>query len=162
METDLLAQLITEKHTVLRQLHDISQCQLSLVAENGDVTRLLGLLATKQTLIESLNDVERRLQPFRAQDPDQRKWRSVEDRQRCAQIAEQSRLLLQKIVEMEKQGETDLKRRRDQTATQLQAATNATEAREAYAHAAHANAGAYAPTHTIPMSRHHLDLTSES
>jgi len=148
VETDLLTQLIDKKHGVLVQLHQTSQRQLSLARDGGDVARLLSLLAAKQTLLGELTKIEKCLDPFRAQDPERRVWRSPLDRQRCAQTADRSGSLLAEIMSMEKQGETELVRRRDAAAEQLQAAATAAQARQAYSTSA-------------PVPDHQLDLTSD-
>jgi flagellar biosynthesis/type III secretory pathway chaperone len=140
MRTDLLTNLMDQKHDVLVQLHQLSQQQRVRVDEGHEISELLGLLAAKQTLLEKLNALERQLDPFRQEDPESRRWRSASDRRRCAQVAGRCQSLMGEILELEKRSETELRRRRDRTAEQLQAVSNATAAREAYAASAPASA----------------------
>ncbi len=131
METDLLANLIAKKHDVLIGLRDLSRRQSSILGE-GDMSRLLSVLATKQQQLDELQQLEKQIDPFRDQDPDQRIWRSTADRDRCRQVAERCESLLREIMLMEKQCESDLIIRRDETAELLQGTHTATEARTAY------------------------------
>jgi flagellar biosynthesis/type III secretory pathway chaperone len=136
-ETEQLAELISDRHEVLVQLRELSRRQLDLIGE-GDVDRLLVLLSAKQTLLGRLQKVDRRLDPFRRQDPESRRWRSPADRERTRQMAERCETLLGEIVLVEKQGESDLIRRRDEAATQLEGVHHASQARQAYGEAADA------------------------
>ena len=81
METDLLANLIDQKHSVLLQLHELSRRQLRLIDENN-ISDLLCLLSAKHSLLMQLQRVEDQLNPFRHQDPELRSWRDPADRQR--------------------------------------------------------------------------------
>jgi hypothetical protein len=132
LETDLLAELITRKHVVLSQLHQLSQRQLDIVA-TGDMTQLLAILAAKQKLLNALQEVERKLDPFRAQNPEGRNWRSPELRQKIRRTAEASEALLKQIMELEQQSESQLVSRRDTTAQRLQGTHGAWQASQAYA-----------------------------
>lgn len=132
LDTERLAELIDKKCEVLSHLRDLSRRQVELIAQ-GDMTKLLRLLAAKQQQLDQLQTVEQGLDPFRQDDPDQRLWHSAADRQRCRQVAEKCETLLKEIFVVERQCEADLAHRRDQVASQLQAAHSATEARSAYA-----------------------------
>ena len=79
LETDRLAKLIAQKHEILVQLLELVQRQRQIVGE-GNMTRLLSLLAAKQPFISQLQEVETDLDPFRSQDPEERHWRSAEFR----------------------------------------------------------------------------------
>lgn len=133
METDLLANLIDQKHAVLLQLRELSQRQLGMIDENN-MSDLLNLLSAKHSLLSQLQRVEGQLDPFRQQDPEQRAWRSQADRQRCAATAAAARELLDEIMEMEKQGESQLRANRDRTAQRLERVHQAGEVRSAYLH----------------------------
>lgn len=146
-ETDLLSGLIHQKHDCLTQLRDMGRKQLELVRE-GSMTDLLDLLSAKQRVLLEIQRIERQLDPFRNQDPDQRPWRNADARQRCAQELAQCELLFGEIVVQEKQSEQALIRRRDETAAQLQGVHLASQARGAYTTTAHEGC-------------RHLDLTSD-
>lgn len=140
METDLLAELIRQKHDCLVQLRQLARQQLALIDRN-DMGNLLTVLATKQSLLSRLQETERQLEPFRDQDPERRAWRAPRDRQRCAAQAQRAEAVLAEILMLERQGETALVQRRDQTATRLDGAHSASMARQAYGHVCDAATG---------------------
>ncbi|MFV2065510.1 MAG: flagellar export chaperone FlgN [Pirellulales bacterium] len=129
--TDQLAELIDRKLACLSELRELGRRQAHLIAD-GDLTELLRLLATKQHLIAALQGIEQGLAPFRDQSPHDRRWRSPEDRRRCADKATLCRRLLAEIVQREKAGEASLARRRDDVAQQLNHVHSASRARGAY------------------------------
>lgn len=131
LETDLLADLIQRKRSCLVQIRDIGARQMELVRE-GSMTDLLELLATKQHVLMQLQQLERQLDRFRGEDPEQRQWRTAEERLRCAGWAAQCETLLAEIMEQEKHSERDLMRRRDEAASRLEGAHTAAHARGAY------------------------------
>lgn len=127
-----LTELIVQKYELLVQLRDMARTQLAVVAAD-EVDRLLSLLAAKQPLLAELQRVERELDPFREADPEQRQWPTPDARRRCQLIADHANGLLQELLTLEKQAEELLVVNRDQTAEQLQAASGAYAARQAYA-----------------------------
>lgn len=147
-DTELLTDLVARKVGCLTELRDMGAKQLALV-RGGGMTELLDLLAAKQRVLGELQRVERGLDPFRAQDPDARPWPSPQARRRCHELVERSESLLREIVDRERRSETELVRRRDETAAQLQAAHLAGQARGAYTAQPHAAGG-------------QIDLSSES
>jgi hypothetical protein len=130
-ETDILADLIRAKRECLLQLRDLGRKQLELI-DQGNMTALLDLLAIKQKPIVQLQRIEKTLDPFRHQDPEQRTWSAPEARAACAEQIEQCDVLLAEVIKNEKYCETALIRRRDETADQLQGAHLAGCARAAY------------------------------
>jgi hypothetical protein len=148
LETDILADLIRAKRAYLVQLRDMGRRQLELI-HHGDMTMLLDLLAAKQRTIAQLQRIERALDPFRGQEPRERRWRTPQDRQRCAEQLQQCETLLVEIVSQEKCSENALLRRRDEAAARLQGVHLAGQARGAYT----------APPHPLVNQ---LDLLSES
>lgn len=129
--TEQLAELIRTKHQVLVQLRDIGRRQADLV-QSGEITALLSLLASKQTLIVALQDLEKALKPFYAQHPDTRVWRSPAARAQCAQMAEHCNKLLEEIVSLEKLGAEQMDARKNEVAEQLQQVHAASHVRNAY------------------------------
>ena len=97
------------------------------------MNRLLALLAAKQRLLVGLQTLERQLDPFRRQDPDERQWTSSEAREQCAQLAAESETLLAQIVRQEIESEQEMHKHHDASAERLQAAHAAAMARGAYA-----------------------------
>jgi len=131
-ETDLLAELIEQRHGCLIDVQRIGVEQEMLV-NRGDTQRLLERLATKQKLLDQLQQIERQLDPFRQQEPTARTWRSEELRQHCAQLISESEEMLAGIVALEKKTESELCRRRDEAAERLAGFHTASQTRGAYA-----------------------------
>jgi flagellar biosynthesis/type III secretory pathway chaperone len=129
--TEQLAELIRRKHQVLMQLREIGRRQADLVS-GGEIAALLKLLAGKQQLIAGLQALERELNPYYAQNPETRVWRSPADRTRCAQMADECNALLEEIVNLEKQGAEQMDIRRIDVAEQLHQAHAANHVRSAY------------------------------
>jgi flagellar biosynthesis/type III secretory pathway chaperone len=137
-DTARLAQLVTLKHDVLLHLRQLAQRQLDIVASE-DVERLLGLLAEKQTLLAQLQRIERTLDPYRCEDPDRRTWAASEDRQRCQAVADRANQLLAEVLALEQQAEQRLLGQRNRAARELEDATHARAARQAYVGAANSS-----------------------
>jgi len=146
LATDILAELIERKRRCLLQLRDVGHRQLELI-ESGEMSALLDLLASKQSMLLTLQKIERAMDPFRDQDPQSRQWRSPAHRARCGEMLQQCETLLGDIVTCEKYCETALVERRDATAVQLQGVQHAGQTFGAYTR------GEHQPSQ--------LDLTSE-
>jgi flagellar biosynthesis/type III secretory pathway chaperone len=131
MDTATLAQLVHHKREYLAQLASLVRRQQTLI-EAEQMSLLLDVLGAKQRLLRGLEQIERGLDPYRQEQPDQRRWAKPEDRQRCAAELEECRQLLDQIVTLERQCESDLSRRRDQAAERLQGMHLARDARSAY------------------------------
>jgi hypothetical protein len=116
---------------VLTQLRDAGRRQADLIGR-GDTASLLKLLAAKQQWISTLQSLEHELTPFYVQDPDQRDWRSQQDRARCGQQVAECNALLEEIVQLEKQGAEMMTTRRNEVALQLQQAHADAQVRSAY------------------------------
>lgn len=137
-ETDLLIELAAKRHRLLEQLYRLGRRQLELIDE-GDMTQLIQVLSAKHHLLAEVQEVEKRLDPFRGQNPETRRWRNSQLRERCAELVVRVDQLLREVLEQEKIGETRLRQHRDEAAARLQVAHSATHARNAYAgSAAHA------------------------
>jgi hypothetical protein len=131
-DTDRLAALIAAKLQVLEILVRLAQRQLALIAA-GEMTALVKLLASKQTVMSQLQTLEQQLVPFRGEDPDARIWRSGAERAACQAQADRCNALLVEAMKLEQQAEEAMLRRRDVAAAALTAAQSATDARSAYA-----------------------------
>lgn len=147
-ETDVLAELVARKRDGLLRLREMGRVQYGLI-EADEMAGLLELLCAKQRVLSELQELERRLDPFRGQAPHERRWRSAEARRHCAAAIDESEALLAEIIGQERLCEEALRRRRDEAAQRLQIAHLADEAR-----------GAYTAGPAEPM--HQLDLLSES
>src|SRR3990172_4017854 len=130
LPTTLLADLVRRKHDVLVQLCDVGRRQQEIV-ERGETTALLELLAAKQTMITVLQQVERELAPYHAEDPAERVWSAEGARERCAQQAAECNRLLAEIVDLERHSADRLAIRRNDVAAQLRQVHAAGQARNA-------------------------------
>jgi hypothetical protein len=128
---DNLAKLIAHRHACLSQLHKFGVKQSELV-ESGEIGALLRLLSVKNQLIGALQAIEKQLAPFHAQDPETRIWTNSTAREQCAKQAAECQVLLDQIMQMERDNEQKMTERRDQVASQLQAVQSAGPARRAY------------------------------
>jgi hypothetical protein len=146
-DTDVLAQLIGQRHHCLSQLHALSRQQLDLI-DAEEISELLHVLSSKQQWLETLAQIERGLNPFRDQRPEDRRWRSEADRQRCGLLITECDAMFRDVIAQEKQSEARLCVRRDEAATRLQGA-----------HVAGAARGAYVADRARPIGQ--LDLSSE-
>ena len=139
LATDELEQLIATKRKVLELLFNLVERQLGIV-ERGNLAELLKILSAKQTVLAQLHQIERKLDPFRMEDPESRQWRSSADRARCRDEARHCDALLQECMQMEKRSEAAMVHRRDAAAAQLQTVHAAADASSAYSDALAAGA----------------------
>lgn len=132
MQTELLAQLIGRKHEVLTHLRSLGMRQAELVGED-EWAQLTKVLSTKQRLLDLLAQTERELEPYRAEAPEHRVWKSDAARDACRRQAEECAALLADVMRLEREGEQAMVRRRDEAARQLAGMHAAVAARHAYA-----------------------------
>jgi hypothetical protein len=146
LDTAVLARLVQARRTCLSRLRDIGKQQIELI-EQGNMTALLDVLAAKHRPLAELKRIERALDPFRGENPAERRWASPEDRAACARGIDECETLLAEIIRREKQCEQALSRQRDETAARLARFRLAGQVRGAYASA--------------PPEARHIDLCSE-
>jgi len=132
LSTDILTQLVRARYACLLQLRDLGRRQLELIGQDN-VTALLDLLSVKQKPLNDIQRIEKALDPYRGQDPEQRPWRSPADRAACAGLVQRCEALLKEIVVQEKQCEEIMVQKRDATAVRLQQLRSAGRAKGAYA-----------------------------
>jgi hypothetical protein len=126
-----LAATMARKVQLLELLRKLGGAQLALVRA-GDMSRLMQVLSSKDSLLSQLQIVERELTPFRDEDPERRVWESPVARRACQEDANRCATLLAEIVMIEKEAEMEMTARRDATAAQLQATFSSREAQGAY------------------------------
>jgi hypothetical protein len=131
-KTEQLAALVAAKQHVLEILVQLSRRQLEVIA-TGDMTLLMKVLSAKQTVMSQLQTIEREMTPFRDENPDERVWRSPEDRTACQARAERCNSLLTEALRLEQQAEQAMVEKRDATGATLAAMQTAADARMAYA-----------------------------
>jgi len=130
-DSQQLAATMARKAQLLELLRRLGDAQLSLV-NDGDMAKLLQVLASKESLLTQLQQVERQLDPFRSEDPERRRWESQAAREACQRDANRCSQLLSEIVVLEKKSEAEMITRRDATALQLQGMYVSQEAQGAY------------------------------
>jgi hypothetical protein len=130
--TERLAALVAAKLKILELLVGLARRQLAL-ADGGELSDLVKLLAAKETVLSQLQALERQLDPFRQQDPESRRWLTPADRTRCQANAHRCDELLTEALRLEKQGEAVMLRRRDAAAAVLQSVSVAVDVQSAYA-----------------------------
>ncbi len=129
--TEQLARLVALKRDLLEQFRQLSRKQWDWITSD-QTDRILSVLAAKEQLLRRLQELERQLDPFRHEDPEQRQWRSPEARWQCQQLAAQCAALLDEILLWEQRGTQEMARRRDQAAAELQQWHKHAEAAQAY------------------------------
>jgi hypothetical protein len=129
--TEQLSELIRKKHQILVRLRDVGRQQADLVGV-GEIGSLLKLLAGKQHLIAALQELERLLKPYYAENPDTRVWRTPAERAECARLVTECNTLLEEVVQLEKRGAEQMDARKNEVAQQLNQAHAASHVRNAY------------------------------
>jgi hypothetical protein len=130
-ETDTLAELVDRKLRVLIHLRELTVRQPALIAAD-DWKTLLRVFAAKQKLLEEVQRIDRQLEPFRSQEPEQRRWRSPDARAQCRRAAERCRELIEEIKASEASDKHQLVERREAVARHLEQSHAAAAARVAY------------------------------
>jgi flagellar biosynthesis/type III secretory pathway chaperone len=146
-ETEQLAEIMGRRLDRLANLAYLCRRQLELI-ESGDLAVLLKVLSSKQRLLGELQTLERALDPFREQRPEDRRWLSPERRDACSRDIAEANRLLKEIFQIEQRSSVSLHERRDAAAAGLARLHSAQEAR-----------GAYLEAPAAPLRR--LDLTSD-
>ena len=131
LPTETLANLITKKHQVLKQLCEAARQQLA-VANQGDVSTMLQLLASKQQLITDLQCVEHELRPHHKESPAQRQWRSENERDACRRRAYECNTLLNEIIHLENQSGDRMTARHNEAHIQSKHGYTSAQAHTAY------------------------------
>ncbi|HUE71333.1 MAG TPA: hypothetical protein VMP01_10655 [Pirellulaceae bacterium] len=134
-DTNQLASLVQRKLQVLTLLARLGEQQLAVI-DGGDMGLLMKLLAAKQALLVQLQELEKQLDPFRADDPESRTWASSQARAECQRQASECNQRLTEVVQLEQQAERQMVLRRDSAAARLQGVHSAAEASGAYTAAA--------------------------
>jgi hypothetical protein len=147
--TERLAQLVHQKSTLVRELHKLVSKQQQMIRDQE--VDLIPLLAVKQRVLEALNVLDRTMDPFRQQDPDQRRWISLEARSQCRDEAEQCEALFRQVLMIENECTLALQKQQQKAREQLQGVALAGQASRAYQRSA---GGMATPTS-------HLDFISE-
>ena len=131
LPTETLANLVTRKRQVLKQLCKAAHQQLA-IANQGDVSTMLQLLASKQQLIADLQCVEHELRPHHKESPEQRPWRSENERNACRQQSYECNTLLNEIIHLENQSGNRMTARHNEAHIQSKHGYTSAQAHTAY------------------------------
>ncbi|MCH2115166.1 MAG: hypothetical protein MK171_09700 [Pirellulales bacterium] len=123
--------LIAKRLSCLTKLRDLG-CKQSDLVTAGAISDLLRLIAAKNQLFVMLQAVEQQLTPYHADEPENRQWESSEQRTHCATQVSASTQLLEEVMQLERDNEKKMVRRRDALAGQFQAAHATSAAHTAY------------------------------
>lgn len=129
--TETLLACLQERCELLEALKILAEAQ-AVAAGQTEIDATLGLLGRKQALLDELAVVQQKLQPYMADDPDQRRWSTPERRRQCQQLAQQGQRLLQATMQLEQQALEQMTSRRNAVAAQLQDGRDSILAHTAY------------------------------
>ncbi|MDA7979132.1 MAG: hypothetical protein MPJ50_10240 [Pirellulales bacterium] len=146
--SERLLQLAQTRRDCLLRVSRYGAGQIALI-EQGDMGRLLTLLAEKSRELETLTQVDEQLKPFRDLPLKSHDWSSEQDRADCRKLLDESEAIMKEILAQEKESETKLAARRTDVSQQLQTLQGANQASTAYANNA-------------PVGGHRLDLSTGS
>lgn len=149
LSTRRLAQLVHQKSSLVIELHKVLSKQRSMI-DDGDID-LMALLAIKQKLLEALKIVDRQMDPFRQQEPDDRIWAHPAERQECREESEACEALFVQVKQMEAYCIQKMQQLQAATQDQLQSTSSARMAANAYQQGYNSAA----------PQRNSLDITSE-
>jgi len=131
LSTDSLFELIESKLHLLNEMQAMSSAQTDLVSQH-DMTSLMTLLSRKQELMEVLGNVQSQLAQFQGQDPELRKWSSLDRRKDCQKMVTRCDQLLQELIVMEDRSLGNMNLQRETVAAQLQQNIDACTIQNAY------------------------------
>jgi flagellar biosynthesis/type III secretory pathway chaperone len=129
--TETLKQLLEGKHECLQTLRALGVRQIEQI-DAGDMSTLMRILSAKQSLLANLQQIEQDLQPYKAEQPETRVWKSPADRQRSVQLAAECQTLLAEIILQEKEAESRLVVQRNDAEHHLRGMHLAAGAQHAY------------------------------
>lgn len=130
-DTTELARLIDEKLEIVSAVLTIAREQEAVIADQR-LAELMPLLAKKQVALERLSAVQKALEPFASDDPEQRVWPNEQARQRCREQEQQCDQTLRQILELDARCESELTKSRDALTERLQQTTGSHQAARAY------------------------------
>lgn len=132
MSTDTLSELIAKRLAIIERIVELSQKQLEVV-RNGEISVLLGLLGLKQKFLGELGNIERELDPFRNEKPEDRVWTEESKRERCEATIKYCEELLAYVMELDALSEREISEKKDRTEERLKKLDQGTTVHNAYA-----------------------------
>jgi hypothetical protein len=130
-DTHRLAELIVQRHELVQKIHQLTVAHADM-ASADEASMTLGVLSRKETMLDQLTHLHSLLTPFHSQDPELRTWISLEERQRCQEIANRTDILLREIMELDQRNIDSMQQRREAIAAQLLYGQDSRCAEQAY------------------------------
>ena len=130
-----LLELLARQHGLYRELHKLAQRQRGLIGAE-DPTALLNVLSARQKLIDELAEINRRLEPARADWKRIEQTLTTEQRRRASRLLEQVGDLLTVILAADEADSQTLSARKAVAARQIQSTAASAQVQAAYRRAA--------------------------
>jgi len=130
--TKRLQELGKRKRDLLHAARELSIQQVE-VMQNDDIGMLLSILSRKSEILDTLATLQRDLEPYRDQKPEERQWDSSSDRAECQATFGEIDRLLEELSQMDKSALDQLTSQRDSLASQISHFTTAEVVQNAYA-----------------------------
>ena len=130
--------LLTQQHALYKQLHELALKQTDLVS-GGDPEMLLRILAGRQKLIDRITQINRELEPIRAD------WSRISaslpsvQKQEAQDLVAEVQSLLGAILERDARDTQSLSDQKQQVSTQIQSASVGKRMNHAYGQSSPAN-----------------------
>lgn len=132
--TDVLFDCMQKRVELARGLRQLNQSQTA-AALDSETDALMGILARKQGLLDSLAEVQSMLQTYLDDDPETRVWADPQRRLDCRKNAEESQRLLAELMQLEQTTLDEVSARRDAVGALLRDGMDAISTRDAYSQA---------------------------
>ncbi len=130
--TKKLQELGSLKLHLLRSARELSIQQFE-VMQSDDVATLLTVLSRKSEILDTLRTLQKDLDPYREQQPEDRHWDSEEERLACRKTFDEIDRLLEELTQMDNQALDQMTQQRDAMASQLAQFATAEAVQNAYA-----------------------------
>jgi len=130
--TKKLQELGNLKLHLLRSARELSIQQIE-VMQSDDVATLLTVLSRKSEILDTLKTLQKELDPYRNQEPEDRIWDSAEEQASCRKIFEEIDRLLEELSQMDNQALDQMTHQRDAMASQIAQFATAEAVQNAYA-----------------------------
>lgn len=130
--TKKLQELGNLKLHLLRSARELSIQQVE-VMQSDDVATLLTVLSRKSEILDTLKTLQKELDPYRNQQPEDRRWDSAEGQAACRTTFEEIDRLLEELSQMDNQALDQMTQQRDAMASQIAQFATAEAVQNAYA-----------------------------
>ena len=156
MDSQTLADLISQQHATLVELLELSKGQVDAI-KSGRMTELMSILSAKQRPIQKLTQLTASLRPAISDNAEDRSWPDPSHRVRCREQQSQCEMMHAKLLEIEAACEALLQENRTDMSERLERLSNGVDATSGYSRAQ--NFSPQSVTHSSAGSQ--LDLSSD-